>query len=102
MDSIKYKQIKNQQMTDSVRNLIMGHVWIFRPYNNPNTNHKNNTKIGPWAQNQAYMVIPVLWPEPCRRWVNWREEAPSWSCESKGSGVILDEGMVSDILLGVL
>ncbi len=102
MDSIKYQQIKNQQMTDSVRNLIMGHIWIFQSYNNPNTNHKNYIKIGPWAQNQAYMVIPVLWPEPCRRWVNWREEAPSWICESKGSGVILDEGMVSDLLSGVL
>ncbi len=29
--------------------------------------------------------------------------APSWSCESEGSGVILDEGMVvSDLLPGVL
>ncbi len=24
-------------------------------------------------------------------WVNWREEAPSWSCESEGSGEILYE-----------
>ncbi len=30
MDSIKYQQIKNQEVTDSVRNLIMGHVWIFQ------------------------------------------------------------------------
>ncbi len=46
---------------------------------------------------------PFLWPEPCRKWVgvNWRE-APSRSWESKGSGVILDEGMVSDLLSGVL
>ncbi len=64
-------------MTDSVRNLIMGHVWIFQKDNNPNTNLKNNTKMGHWAQNQASaMAIPVLWPEPCRKWVmNWREEA---------------------------
>ncbi len=34
--------------------------------------------------------------------VNWREEAPSWICESEGSGEILDEGMVSDLLSGVL
>ncbi len=34
--------------------------------------------------------------------VNRRGEAPSWSWESKGSGVILDEGMVSDLLSGVL
>ncbi len=46
------------------------------------------------------MTIPVLWPEPMSE-VNWREEAPSWSCESKGSGEILDEGMVSDLLSGV-
>ncbi len=52
---------KNQQVTDSVRNLIMGHVWIFQPDNNPNTNLENNTKMGHWAQNQASaMAIPVL------------------------------------------
>ncbi len=34
--------------------------------------------------------------------VNWREEAPSWSWESKASGEILDDGMVSDLLSGVL
>ncbi len=66
---------KNQQVTDSVRNLIMGHVWIFQPDNNPNTNLKNSTKMGRWAQNQASaMAIPVLWPEPCRKWVRWTEE----------------------------
>ncbi len=59
--------------------------------------------MGHWAQNQASaMFIPVLWPEPCRTWVRWTEEAPSWSGESKGSGEILDEGMVSDLLSGVL
>ncbi len=66
---------KNQQVTDSVRNLIMGHVWIFQPYNNPNTNFRNNIKMGHWAQNQASaMTIPVLWPEPYRKWVGWTEE----------------------------
>ncbi len=60
MNSIKYQQIQNQYVTDPVRNLIMGHVWIFHPYNNPNTNLKNNTKMGHWAQNQASaMVISV-------------------------------------------
>ncbi len=55
MDYIKYLQIKNQQVNDSVRNLTMGHVWIFLPDNNTN-----------WAQNQASaMAIPVLGPEPC-------------------------------------
>ncbi len=56
-------------------NLIMGHVWIFQPYNNPNTNLKNNTKMGHWAQNQASaMAIPVLWHEPYSKWVRWTEE----------------------------
>ncbi len=65
--------------TDSVRNLIMGHVWIFQPDNNPNTNLKNNTKMGHWAQNQASaLIIPVLWPEPCRKWVRWTEEKKLW------------------------
>ncbi len=78
----------------------MGHVWIFQPYNNPNTNLKNNTKMGHWAQTQASaLAVPVLWPEPCRRWVS---ELKRRSCESEGSGVILDEGMVSDLVSGVL
>ncbi len=64
-----------QKVTDSVRNLIMGHVWIFQPDNNPKTNLKNNTKMGHWAQNQASaMANPVFWPEPCRKWVRWTEE----------------------------
>ncbi len=62
----------------------MGHVWIFQPYNNPNTNLKNNTKMGHWAQNQA------------------SEGSGEILDESEGSGEILDEGMVSDLLSGVL
>ncbi len=31
--------------------------------------------MGHRAQNQASaMAIPVLWPEPCREWVEWTEE----------------------------
>ncbi len=53
----------------------MGYVWIFQPDNNPNTNLKNNTKMGHWTQNQASaMAIPVLRPEPYRIWVRWTEE----------------------------
>ncbi len=66
---------KIQQVTDCVKNLIMGHVWILQPDNNPNANLKNNTKMGHWAQNQASaMANPVLWPEPYRQWVRWTEE----------------------------
>ncbi len=28
------------------------------------------------------MAIPVLWPEPCRKWVEWTEVPPTWSWES--------------------
>ncbi len=31
--------------------------------------------MGHWAQNQgSAMSIPVLWPEPCRKWERWTEE----------------------------
>ncbi len=35
-------------------------------------------------------------------WGELKRKASSWSCESEGSGEILDEGMVSDLLSGVL
>ncbi len=59
--------------------------------------------MGHWAQNQASAIaIHTFDLNPVdNEWVNWRE-GPTWSWESKGSGVILDEGMVSDILPGVL
>ncbi len=40
MDSIKYQQIKNQNLTASVRNLIMGNVLIFQQDNNPKQTSK--------------------------------------------------------------
>ncbi len=34
-------------------------------------------QLGHWVQNQASAkAIPVLWPEPCRKWVSWTEEKP--------------------------
>ncbi len=72
---------KNQQVTDSVRNLIMGHVWIFQPYNNLNTNLKTTHK---WVTEHKTMLL--LWPLQSwdlnpgeNEWVNWREEALTWS-----------------------
>ncbi len=64
-------------MTDSVRNFIMGHVWIFQPDNNPKTNLKNNTKMGHWAQNQL-LLWPFQFPDlHPRKWVvNWIEAPP--------------------------
>ena len=82
-------------MTDSVRNRIIVHVWIFQPYNNPNTNLKNNTEL---------KTKLLLWPfqssdlNPTDN--ECGELKRSW--ESEGSGEILDEGMVSDLLSGVL
>ncbi len=35
----------------------MGHVWIFQTVHNPNTNLKNNTKMGHWAQTKL-----LRWP----------------------------------------
>ncbi len=92
MDYIKYLQIKNQQVNDSVRNLTIGHVWIFLPDNNTN-----------WAQNQASaMAIPVLWPEPCSEEMKhqhgagnlkdlerfWMKEWSLMSCQVSSSGII--------------
>ncbi len=77
----------------------MGHVWIFQT-----DIIQKQHKMGHWAQNQA-SAMPFQSSDlnPIENsGVNWRGEAPSWSCESKGSGVILDEGMVSDLLSGVL
>ncbi len=50
-------------------------------------------------KSKLLLVIPVLWPETCRRWVRWTEEKKLWIWRS---GVILDEGMVSDLVSGVL
>jgi len=36
MDSIKYKEIKKQNLTPSAKNLIMGSGWIFHQDNSPN------------------------------------------------------------------
>ncbi len=70
-----FYQIPTEEKSTSDWNLILGHVWIFQRDNNPNTYLKNYTKRGHWAQNQvSAMVIPVLWPEPCRKWVRWTEE----------------------------
>ncbi len=40
MDSIKYQQIKNLNLTASVRNIIKGHVLIFQQDNNPKQTSK--------------------------------------------------------------
>ncbi len=45
----------------TIRNLIMGHVWIFQPYNNPNTKLKNNTQKCHRAQNQASATSLLTW-----------------------------------------
>ncbi len=101
MDSIKYQQIKNQQVTDSVRNLIMGHVWIFQLDNNPK--HKPQKQHKKWVAGHKTKLL--LWPfqsSDLNPVENEWGELKRRSCESEGSGEILDEGMVSDLLSGVL
>ncbi len=44
MDSIKYQQIKDQNLTSSVRNLIKGRGWIFHQDNNPKQISKSTQK----------------------------------------------------------
>ncbi len=71
MDSIKYQQIKNQNLTASVRNLIMDRVWIFHQDNNPKqtwvAEHKTKLLLWPF---QSSDLNPVE-----DEWVNWRGEA---------------------------
>ncbi len=93
MDSIKYQQIKNQNLTASVRNLIMGRVWIFHQDNNPkqtSNKHKNGSLSTKWIFYHC-CLCPLTWALQKMSEVNWREAAPSWSCESEGSGEILYE-----------
>ncbi len=104
-----YQIPTDKKLTDFVRNLIMGHVWIFQPDNNPIIQTQTSKTTHKWVPEHKTKLL--LWPfqssdlnpvENEWREVNWRAEAQSWSCEPKGSGVILDEGMVSDLLSGVL
>jgi len=45
VDSIKYQQIKNPNLTPSDRNLIMGHGWIFHQDNDPKQTSKSTQKM---------------------------------------------------------
>ncbi len=57
MDSIKYQQIKNQNLTASVRNLIMDYVWIFHQDNDPKQTQKlvieHIMKLLPWPSHSS-------------------------------------------------
>ncbi len=104
MDSIEDQQVTNLNLTASVRNLIMGRGWIFHQDNNPKLTSKSTQK---WVTEHKINLLP--WPSQSsdlnpeeNEWVNWREEAPTWSWYSEGSGEILYEGMVSDLLSSVL
>ncbi len=54
---LKYNIYRYFSSTGIPRIPIIGHVWIFQPYNNPNTNHKNNTK---WVTEHKTKLL--LWP----------------------------------------
>ncbi len=100
MDSIKYQQInkKNQNLTDSATNLVMGYSWTF-PQVNDKKNIKIKTKMSHWAQNGSFIPSHFSELNPIE---NECGEEPTWTWESEGSGVILYEGMVSDFLPGIL
>ncbi len=75
MDSIKYQEIKNLNLTASVRNLIMGSGWIFHHDSNPKQTPKSTQK---WVTKHKIKLLPypshaVLWHEPYRKWVRWTE-----------------------------
>ena len=44
VDSIKYQQIKNQNLMPSARNLRMGRDWIFHQDNDPKQTSKSTQK----------------------------------------------------------
>ncbi len=78
----------------------MGHVWIFNRTIIQTQTLKTTQK---WVTEHKTKLL--LWPFQSSD-LNPREnewgELKRRSCESEGSGVILDEGMVSDLLSGVL
>ncbi len=55
MYSIKYQQIKNLNLTASVRNLIMGRGWIFHQDNNPKQTSKSTQK---WVTEHKMKLLP--------------------------------------------
>ncbi len=91
MDSIKYQQIKNQNLTASVRNLIMGRGWIFRQDIKSTqkcvTGHKMN--LLPWLSLSSDLnPVEDEWGELKRRstnmelwiWRIWRDSVwRKWS-----------------------
>ncbi len=104
MDSIKHQQIKiNRWLT-----LLEILYWAkFGSSNRTIIQTQTSKTTQKWVT--EYKTKLLLWPfqssdlNPAENeWVNWREEAPSWRCASEGSGVILDEGMISDLFSGVL
>ncbi len=95
MDSIKYQQIKKSKtwmpLLEILYWAVFGSSTRTTIQNKHQNKHKNVSLSTKWIFYHGR-------PSPLNR----REEAPSWSCESEGSGEILDEGMVSDLLSGVL
>ncbi len=57
MDSIKYQQIKNLNLSASVINLIMGRGWIFHQDNNPKQTSKSTQK---WVTGHKMKLLPWL------------------------------------------
>ncbi len=78
MDSIKYQQIKNLNLTVSVRNLIMGRGWIFHQDNNPKhqNQHKNGSLITKWSFYHG-SPSPLTWTLQKMSGVNFKRRSTS-------------------------
>ncbi len=76
MDSIKYQQIQKTKPDWLLDASYNGSCLDLPPRQQSKTNIKINKKLSHWAQNESFtMSVPVLWPEPCRRWVGERKRS---------------------------
>lgn len=66
MNSMKYQEILNQNLTFSTRKLKLGHQWIFQQ-NSDLKNMSKSTKNG--------YLNPLTWPLSKTRRMNWKKSA---------------------------